>query len=49
MPSNIQPPSPIACSINMPAKQDVESSAVHSVIEYVSINVSGRGSSRSTR
>jgi hypothetical protein len=44
MPSNIQPPRPIARSISMPAYQQVESSAVHSVSAYVSMIVSGKGS-----
>ena len=44
MPSNIQPPSPIACSISVPANALVASSAVASVSEYCSRNVSGSGS-----
>ena len=48
MPSNIQPPSPIACSTSVPAKALVATSAVASVSEYCSRNVSGSGSSMST-
>ena len=48
MPSNIQPPRPIACSTSVPANALVASSAVASVSEYCSRNVSGSGSSTST-
>ncbi len=49
MPSNIQPPRPIACSVSTPAKQEQASSAVISASMYWSKNVSGNGSSTSTR